>query len=258
MFTDTHCHLTAQSLLSRLPEVLADAAAAGVGGFIVPATRPSDWDDTAALCPQPCVRAAALGLHPWFADQACDTLWQDLDRRLRADTALWAGETGLDFRRARSEDQRRIQLNALHHQLHLAQQHRRPVILHNVRAAAALSGSLKHTGFTCGGIVHAFSGSIEEAEGFIRQGFLIGLGSLLLNPKAKKARAAAARLPEHSIVLETDSPYMLPGGTNTPANLAAVAAIVAQLRGISLEKLADTCEKNLRRLPVQTLRNPNP
>ena len=86
---------------------------------------------------------------------------------------------------------------------------------------------------------------MEEAEAFIQQGLLIGIGSLLLNPTAKKARRAAAELPLSSLVLETDSPFMLANSTNTPANLRDIAAIAAELRGISLSELAQQTEKNI-------------
>lgn len=258
MFTDTHCHLAADQLRHRLPEITDRAAAAGVNAFIVPAAQQSDWPDIIPLCAYPFVRTAAIGIHPWFADTADHTVWQDLDAHLHRHSSLWVGETGLDFLRAQTDAERQQQLHALHIQLDLAQQHSRPVILHNVKSTAALSGSLKHTQFMQGGIVHAFSGSLEEAQLFIRQGFLIGLGSLLLNPHAKKVRQVAAKLPESAIVLETDSPYMLPGQTNTPANLAAIAAQVAKLRGICLSELAQLCEKNLCRLQPETLHNANP
>lgn len=257
MLTDTHCHLCAPELHGRLAETLAEAEAAGVGGCIVPAAAPQDWDAVSALARQRFVRAAAIGLHPWQAEAASDALWQDLDARLAACPALWVGETGLDFLRARDGAGRRLQTAALHSQLRLAQAHRRPVILHNVRAGGALLDALEHSGFDLGGIVHAFSGSLEEAHRFIRKGFFIGIGSLLLNPDARKARRAAALLPGSAILLETDSPYMLPGRTNTPAVLARVAAEAARLRGIPLEELADLCEKNLRILLSKTLRKVN-
>lgn len=258
MFTDTHCHLTAVELQQRQPEILAQAAAVGVSGLVVPSAQADDWPAVVQLLAHPSVRAAAVGLHPWFAGQATPAVWSSLDTLLRQHPALWVGETGLDFLHAADQTARTTQLDALNTQLDLAQQHRRPVILHQVKAAAALLGSLKHTGFNQGGIVHAFSGSIEEAQQFIRHGLLIGLGSLLLNPNAKKARQAAALLPATAIVLETDSPYMLSGRSNTPANTAQIAAIVARLRGITPKELAQSCEKNLSRLLPETLPNPKP
>lgn len=257
MFTDTHCHLAAPELHHRQPEIIAQAAAVGVSGLIVPAAQQHDWEAILALRCQPFIRAAAVGIHPWFIDKLPPNVWQDLDALLCQQPQLWVGETGLDFLHATNDAARQKQLDALHIHLDLAQRYRRPVILHNVKSAAALSGSLKHKAFAQGGIVHAFSGSLEEAQLFIRQGFLIGLGSLLLNPNAKKVRQAAAMLPETAIVLETDSPYMLPNQINTPANLAAIAAEVARLRGITLVKLASLCEKNLCRLQPERLHNIN-
>ena len=72
-------------------------------------------------------------------------------------------------------------------QLILAQNFNRRVIIHNLKATAAIAAAVKTTGFTQGGIVHAFSGSVEEARILVKLGFKIGIGSLLLNPNAKKS-----------------------------------------------------------------------
>ena len=79
----------------------------------------------------------------------------------------------------------------------------------------------------------------------MQRGFKIGIGSLLLNPRAKKARIAAAQLPLNALLLETDSPFGQPEQQNTPANVRRIAETVAQLRGISLAELAAACEGNL-------------
>ena len=141
-----------------------------------------------------------------------------------------------------------VQQAALRAQLELAQRYRRPLILHNLRATADILRLLRETAFDCGGIAHAFSGSLEEARALIDAGLLIGIGSLLLNPNARKAQRAAAELPAESIVLETDSPFMLGNTVNTPANLRRIAETAAALRGTDLHTLASQCEQNLQKL----------
>ncbi len=135
-------------------------------------------------------------------------------------------------------------------QLELAHFFQRPVIVHNVRSTAALVAVLKRYDLPRGGIVHAFSGSMEEAKILIKLGFKIGIGSLLLNPKAKKVQRLAAELPLSALVLETDSPYMLPNAVNTPANVVKIAEMVAESRGLSLEALSVLLEENLVTLGV--------
>ncbi|ULJ63353.1 TatD family hydrolase [Wielerella bovis] len=240
MFTDTHCHLIAPELRFRLPEIVAQAAAVGVTGLLVPSASIGDWDAILQLR-QPEIRAVAIGVHPWFADEWRQETEGSLKQILQQNTNAWVGEIGLDFLH---DTPRETQVSVFRLQLQLAQQFSRPIIVHNVKASAALADIIRAEKFTCGGIIHAFSGSLEEARVFIRHSFKIGIGSLLLNPRAKKVRIAAQSLPLNSIVLETDSPYMQPENRNTPANIRQIAEIVADLRGISVQDLAAACEEN--------------
>lgn len=247
--TDTHCHLADPKLSQQLPNIVADALAKNIGGFVVPATKQQDWQSVLTLQKLPHVRAVALGIHPWYADHAALWYLSELCRHLNANPKLWVGEIGLDFYdKTQSDTQKQLQINLFQKQLELAQQYRRPIILHNLKATEAIITAIKHTHFTQGGIAHAFSGSLEEAQLLIRHGFKIGIGSLLLNPNAKKAHYAAAALPLTDIVLETDSPFGLKNQTNTPANLYHIAQKVAALRNISLNELAYQTEHNLQSL----------
>lgn len=246
MFTDTHTHLTHPALFFRLPEIIAQARAVQVSQFIVPTAEHADWANALALLRQPEIRAIALGIHPWYAEQASDNVLHELALHLAQQPALLVGEIGLDFYdKTQPPECRAAQIQAFQAQLALAQQHRRPIILHNLRATAAIIQAIQSTQFTRGGIAHAFSGSLEEAQLLIKHGFKIGIGSLLLNPRAKKARIAAAQLPLNTLLLETDSPFGQPENQNTPANVLRVAQIVAELRGMALDELASACEQNL-------------
>ena len=240
MFTDTHVHLADAALRCRLPEVLARARDAGVCRFIVPSAQSGDWPEVAALAAGTAI--PAFGLHPWSA--ANQDGFDGLEVYLRRYPRAWVGEIGLDYSRASCAEEKAAQLALCAKQLGLAKQYGRPVILHNVRASADLSALLEQNRVS-GGIVHAFSGSLQEAGIFIRQGLKIGIGSLLLNPNAKKARAAAASLPLDALVLETDSPFMLYGGVNMPENVRKVAETVCGLRGINLEALSAATEANV-------------
>ena len=246
MFTDTHTHLTHPALFFRLPQIIAQARAAQVCQFIVPTAEHADWATALTLLGQPEIRAVALGIHPWYAEQASDSALHELAQHLARQPALLVGEIGLDFYDKTEPPARRAaQIQTFQAQLALAQQHRRPIILHNLRATAAIVQAIQLAKFTRGGIAHAFSGSLEEARLLIKHGFKIGIGSLLLNPRAKKARIAAAQLPLDALLLETDSPFGQPENQNTPTNVLRVAQIVAELRGMTLETLAEACEQNL-------------
>ncbi|MBH5330219.1 TatD family hydrolase [Eikenella sp. S3360] len=248
MLTDSHCHLADPALAGRLPEILSNARAEGVKRFIVPAAHAGDFDSVCRLHrPPECY--GAIGLHPWFAEQFSSQLLDQSAALLQTHPKLLAGEIGLDYYGERKQT-RAAQQTALLAQLELAKQYRRPVILHHVRAAADTVAALKQTSFHCGGIAHGFSGSLEEAHALIGCGLFIGIGTLALNPNARKVRTAAAQLPLEHLVLETDSPFMVPAGEteNTPANVRRVAETVAALRGISWQEVAAATERNIGRL----------
>ena len=245
-FTDTHCHLADPKLAATLPAVLAEAQAVGVARFIVPATSPKDWQAVAELERPSENIHIALGIHPWFSDGIDETAFQQLETELIQHLQAWVGEIGLDFYgKAQTQAQRDTQTDVFIRQLILAQKLNRRVIIHNLKATAAIAAAIKTAGFTRGGIVHAFSGSIEEARILVKLGFKIGIGSLLLNPNAKKVRVALQALNDTDFVLETDSPFMLGQETNTPANIRRIAEIAAELRGIPLTQLAEITEQNV-------------
>lgn len=245
--TDTHCHLAEPALRLELPQLLQQARQQGICRFIVPATRRQDWEEVLTLIQQPSKNIhIALGIHPWFSHTAQPEDFIALENILHQHPQAWVGEIGLDFHHQNPNlPDRQQQTSCFIRQLACAQSLKRRVIIHNVKATAALITAIKQTGFTHGGIVHAFSGSLEEAHQFTRLGFKIGIGSLLLNPNAKKARTAATQLAWQDWVLETDSPFMLQGRLNTPANVRHIAEIVAQLRGCNLTEVAEQTEKNV-------------
>lgn len=253
-FTDTHCHLADPALRKNLPHVLTAAREAGVGRFIVPATRPQDWQDVADLAEIPSEHGirVAFGIHPWFSDGIAEQDFAGLAAVLARYPQAWVGEIGLDFYdKTQTPQQRERQIQVFSRQLVIAQTLRRRVIIHNLKAAADIAAAVKQTGFTRGGIVHAFSGSAEEAHVLTKLGFKIGIGSLLLNPNARKIRETLKTLNDTDFVLETDSPFMLKNEINTPANILPIAEVVAEIRGTSVEEIAAATEAN-----VDILENP--
>ena len=250
--TDTHCHLADPALRENLTHILTAAREAGVGRFIVPATRPQDWQDVADLAQRSSENPLwgnihiALGIHPWFSDDVSEPDFQRLEQALQARPTAWVGEIGLDFYdKTQTPPQRERQIQVFSRQLTIAQTLRRRVIIHNLKATADIAVAVRKTGFAQGGIVHAFSGSAEEARVLTKLGFKIGIGSLLLNPNARKIRETLKTLNDTDFVLETDSPFMLKNEINTPANIRQIAAIAAEIRGVAVEEIAEATERNV-------------
>ncbi len=163
------------------------------------------------------------------------------------------GEVGLDFYNGRKTEP--LQRKAFTAQIRLAKKYNLPLLLHIRKAHDEALSLLRQENFaSCGrgGIVHAYSGSMQQAEHYIKMGFLFGIGGSITYPRAKKLRLIAKELPRQSIVLETDSPDMPPlgclRGANTPARLAEIAAVLAELRGESRGETAGYTTSNAVRL----------
>lgn len=248
MLIDTHCHLMHPPLSARLADILAEAAAQDVRRFLVPGTRTEDWIDIVTLAQaNPCIHIA-LGVHPWYAAETTD-IWPELAALLRAFPSALVGEIGLDFLHAPEAAQRQQQTAVFETQLSLAQSLDRAVVVHNVRASEACLNSIRRCRFYCGGFAHGFSGSLEEAREWVKCGFKIGMGSLLLRPRARKIHRIAAELPLSYMVLETDAPYMSPerNTPNYPGRVRQIAEHIAAIKQISYTEVALQTTRNAQR-----------
>ena len=253
MWIDTHCHLDAPEFDADRSAVVARARAAGVTQLVIPAVAAAHFQGARALAHEHGL-AYALGLHPlWLAgagDADLDRLAQALKAH-RCDPRLVAvGEIGLDhFVPGLDLAQQERFYTA---QLRLARDAALPVILHVRRSADALLKALRRIEVP-GGIAHAFNGSRQQAEQFIAMGFRLGFGGAMTFDRALQIRALATTLPAEALVLETDAPDIPPHwlyrtaearaaspgqGRNEPAELPRIAAVLAQLRGLSMTDLA--------------------
>jgi TatD DNase family protein len=146
-------------------------------------------------------------------------------------------------------------------QLKLAREFDLPVLLHVRRAVDPILKQLRRI-CVRGGIAHAFNGSVQQAEAFIERGFCLGFGGALTYERALQLRRLATHLPLSSLVLETDAPDIpphwlyataamraqgQPQGRNSPTQLPRIASVLAELRGLSLEALAQATSENARR-----------
>ncbi|MBI2355543.1 MAG: TatD family hydrolase [Deltaproteobacteria bacterium] len=241
---DTHCHLDLDPLLSRLPEVLESARRAGVTRFVVPGVHPGGWERMALLASSRNGVFPAFGIHPMHADKADDASLSRL--AAIAPSAVAIGEIGLDPNYAVSME---LQERAFREQLRLAVSLGLPVLVHCRRAFLRTRQILvEEKAARTGGIMHAFSGSVEMAWEFIRLGFLISISGTVTRTNAIRPVGLARELPLESLVLETDAPDMTPqrfrGEPNQPAYLTEVLRCVALIRGLRPEDVARQTTRN--------------
>ena len=265
MFIDTHCHLDAAEFGSSGPSVRAQAARNHVVQCVLPAVEVANFEAVRTLA-HAGGDSYALGIHPLYVKAAQDADLDRLDAALkqhRHDPRLVAvGEIGLDLfvpELCASPLRERQQLFFMA-QLKLARQCDLPVILHTRRSVDQVLKGLRIVARSdWHGIAHAFNGSAQQAQSFIDLGFKLGFGGAVTYERALQLRRLAASLPLDAIVLETDAPDMPPHwlyktaeqrnageaqGVNSPAELPSIAAVLAELRGISVADLAEATTRN--------------
>ena len=246
---DTHCHLDAAEFDPDRDAEYARAVAAGVRIQIVPAVSRENFAAVAATCERYPGCLPAWGLHPMYVHLHRPEHLAELRARVESARPVAIGEIGLDF--FVKDLDPAAQEFFLVEQLKIARDHDLPVLLHGRRANDELLKQLRRIGVR-GGIAHAFNGSRQQADAFIKLGFRLGFGGAFTWPRANNLRRLAVELPLDAIVLETDSPDIPPiwigRGRNAPGELPRIAETLAELRGISVDEVAQATTANARAL----------
>lgn len=267
-FIDTHCHLDAPEFGDEAPAVRQRAGAAGVALCVIPAVAVFNFESVRTLAHRQ-GDAYALGIHPLCTGNAQEADLQTLDAALAAqrdDPHLVAvGEIGLDYFVPELDGPK--QEHFFHTQLQLARAYDLPVVIHVRRSVDKVLKHLRQVGAgrPWRGIAHAFNGSEQQAKACLDLGLKLGFGGTLTFERALQVRRLATALPLEAIVMETDSPDIQPHwlyrtreareagtkqGRNEPAELPRIARVLAELRGITHEELAQASTRNaLQALP---------
>jgi TatD DNase family protein len=236
---DTHCHLDAIEFDADRDELVAAAEQAGVARIVVPSVERANFAAVTSICRTYPVCRAAYGIHPMYVTRARDDDLAALATTLQEHPAVAMGEIGLDFF-VEPRDEKRQEYWFVE-QLKIARQFDLPVLLHVRHAVDAVLKQLRRYPVR-GGIAHAFNGSRQQADEFIKLGFKLGFGGAMTYSRARRIRELAATLPLAAIVLETDAPDMAPawrqGQRNAPQELPRIAAVLAELRGMTLQEVA--------------------
>ena len=245
---DSHCHLNTSPLVEQIDKIMSDAHAIGVQEFIVPGIMASQWEELLQLDSLHKGVYCAAGLHPLFLAHHQKSDLIALEQLCGQNLLVAIGEIGLDFYNGKHQEQKQL----FEEQLAIANKAKLPIILHVRKAHDQVLATLRRKKFTCGGAVHAFNGSIQQAEHYIGLGFAIGVGGAITYERATKIRTMATWLPEKSIVLETDSPDMLIAGKgkgpNLPEYLIEILNVLSKLRQTTPEQLAKATLVNTHRV----------
>lgn len=251
--TDTHCHLADPKLHGDLDGVLERAQAAGIGLIISVGAISSIETDrrTVEIAERHPNVYAAIGVHPHDAKD-CDDARIDALRELATSRKVVAiGESGLDFHYMHSPQE--AQEAALGRHLKLAAELNLPITIHCRNAEERLAAIVREVGMPPrGGVIHCFTGDTRAAEEFVTLGFHISFSGIVTFRNAREVRDAAPTIPDDRVMVETDAPYLAPepyrGKRNEPAYVKRTLEVLAQLRGVEVERLASLTSENSRRL----------
>ncbi|NJM31979.1 MAG: TatD family hydrolase [Limnobacter sp.] len=253
MWTDTHLHLDADQYSNDRNEVLARARSNHVNAFVLPAVHPRNFGTVQNLARQTPGAVYCLGIHPVFVHACTDSDLQVLKTAVAQALAdpLFAGigEIGLDAFVPNPDLPR--QTTFFYAQLELAAEFNLPVVMHIRKAQDHILKGLRRYR-PCSGIAHAFNGSLQQADQFLKLNMCLGFGGASTFSRAHQIRRLAALLPAQALVLETDGPDIAPEWINhqrnEPCHLHRIAENLASLRGIGLSELSAITQANAHRV----------
>jgi TatD DNase family protein len=250
---DSHAHIDFPQFAEDRPAMLERARAAGVNTILAIGTGPGPEQLDAAI---PFAEAhdwiyTTVGIHPHEAKEVTPAHLDTLPRLAQHPKVIAWGEIGLDYYYDHSP--RRVQQRVFREQMELARTAKLPIIIHCRDAWTDCLGLIedawKSSGL--GGILHCFTGTLEDAQRGLDMGFLVSFTGNLTYPKAQNIRDVAKAVPLEKILIETDSPYLAPqayrGKRNEPAYVAEVAKALANVRDLGTEETASVTAANFRR-----------
>jgi TatD DNase family protein len=250
---DTHAHLDDERFDADRPAVIERAAAAGVSRVVVVATTAS----TSRLCTDLAARHAPLfatvGIQPNHVAEAAPHDWDEVVRLVGTAKVVALGETGLDRYWDRAPFPQQEDYFARH--LELARRHALPVVIHCREAEADVVRMLRADFDRHGpvrGVMHSFTGDLATARDCLSMGLFVSFAGMVTYKNAQPLRDVAKEVPADRLLVETDSPYLAPvprrGQRNEPAFVAHTAALLAEVRGVTPEVIAEETTRNARAL----------
>lgn len=253
---DTHAHLD-DGQFPDADAVIAASLAAGVGTIVNIGYSPRRWVSSMDLAARHPAVAYTLGLHPLSADEYAPATMQALADAIRANHPVGIGETGLDA--YRDGPPLALQRAAFADQIDLGIETGLPIVVHMRNTEPEVTAMVRAADPRLRVVLHSFDGSAALARVVAERGWHIGVGGLMTRAGSTALREILAWLPIEHMVLETDSPYLVPAGVrdrrNTPANLPITARRLAELKGLDPAEVAAITSANARvAFPALTLR----
>jgi TatD DNase family protein len=250
LLIDSHAHLTGSDLFGQIDSILERALQANVKAIVNICTNPLSLERGLLLSQKyPWIHQAASST-PHDVEKEGEEVFEIMASSARKGELKAVGETGLDYFYAHSD--RTIQKQFLRRYLHLALECSLPIVIHCREAFAdffeILDAEYQINGRHAPGVLHCFTGTMKEAEGVLKRGWMLSLSGIVTFKKSTGLQEVAKEVPLDQLLIETDAPYLAPqkhrGKQNEPAFLVETASFIAALKGISFEELAEATSRN--------------
>lgn len=245
---DSHAHYDSDAFDEDREQLISGLPEAGVCAVINCASDIETARQSVELSKRFAFIRAAAGIHPHEAEPVTDSDYIQLRELLKLPEVVAVGEIGLDYHYDFCP--RPKQIEVLRAQLEIARETDMPVIIHDRESHGDMYPLLRE--FKPKGVVHCFSGSVELAREALSYGMYIGLGGAVTFKNAKTPVEVAAYVPDDRLLIETDAPYMTPvpyrGKRCDSAHIAFTAQRIAEIRGVSAERILDLTRENANRL----------
>lgn len=247
---DTHCHLDDHQFERDLDEVLQNSLRVNVSRWILIGYDPARWKRSISLADTHVGMLHTLGVHPSSAHQWNDDIATELRTLANDSGAVGIGEAGLDFYRDNAPYE--VQARAFTSQLTIAAELHLPLIIHMREAETEMLSILRSASVLPTLVFHSFDGTARLMDYVLESDSYVGVGGLATRQKSEHLREQLRRVPVERILLETDSPYLVPARQkdrrNQPAQIATIAMMMAEHLGMSPEDLAMQTTANAERV----------
>ena len=246
---DSHAHIQGSEFAADVAQVIQRAQEAGVEKIIAVGGAGDLSSNEAALELAESFPGlfATVGMHPHDAKEVSEEDLKRLAELSKSPKVVAIGETGLDFHYDHSP--RRVQMDLFRRFIQMARETGLPIVVHNREAQPEVAGLIRREGKgDLRGVIHCFTGDYEAAREFLDLGFYLSFTGIITFKNADPLREVVRKLPLDRILVETDSPYLAPvphrGKRNEPAYVRFVAETVAQIKGQTLDQVAEATSSN--------------
>lgn len=254
MFIDSHCHINFPELSERLPSILDNMEKNQVTHALCVSVTMPEFPQVLALAESHSTIYASVGVHPDYEDTPEPTVAQ-LVEYAKHPRIVAIGETGLDYYRLSGDLEWQRQRFRTH--IRASRASGKPLIIHTRSASEDTLRLMREekAGTDQGGaagVMHCFTESQAVAAAAMDMGFYISFSGIVTFKNARDLQAVAREVPLERMLIETDSPYLAPvpmrGKTNEPGFVRHVAEFLAELKGVSVQTIAEMTSKNFRTL----------